>query len=96
MTPLLRTLANPHRLEILYALSAGELNVGELQARVPLSQSALSQHLARLRAQQMVTTRRKAQPVYYQIADAEILAIAQALLRLASGDRPTIGKVSGH
>jgi DNA-binding transcriptional ArsR family regulator len=96
MTPLLRTLANPHRLEILYALSAGELNVGELQARVPLSQSALSQHLARLRAQQMVTTRRKAQTVYYQIADAEILAIAQALLRLASGDRPTIGKVSGH
>jgi DNA-binding transcriptional ArsR family regulator len=96
MTPLLRTLANPHRLEILCALSAGELSVGELQVRVPLSQSALSQHLARLRAQQMVATRRQAQTIYYRIADAEVLVMAQALLRLASGDRPTIGEVSGH
>lgn len=95
MTPLLRTLANPQRLEILCALSAGELKVGELQARVPLSQSALSQHLARLRTQEMVATRREAQTVYYRIADAEVLAMAQALLRLASGVRPALGEVSG-
>lgn len=81
-TDLLRTLANPRRLEILCALSTDELSVGDLQARVPLTQSTLSQHLARLRAHGIVATRRQAQTIYYRIADDEALALAQALLRL--------------
>ena len=48
---MLRSLANPHRLQILCLLVEGELGVGELQRQVSLSQSALSQHLARLRAE---------------------------------------------
>lgn len=86
MTPLLRALANPHRLEILCALSAGEVSVGALQALAPLSQ-----HLARLRVQQMVATRRQAQTIYYRIAEAEVLLMAQALLRRASRSPPTAG-----
>jgi DNA-binding transcriptional ArsR family regulator len=83
-TALLRTLANPQRLKILRALSTGELSVGELQAQVALTQSALSQHLARLRAQCLVATRRQAQTIYYRIVDGEALAKARALLRLAA------------
>ena len=49
-TDLLRTLANPQRLRILSVLAAGEMHVGDLQVRIALTQSALSQHLARLRA----------------------------------------------
>ena len=59
---LLRVLANPHRLLILCALVEGERSVGQLQARLALSQSALSQHLARLREAGVVVTRRAAQP----------------------------------
>lgn len=84
---LLRTLANPYRLQILCALSAGELTVGDLGAKLPLAQSALSQHLARLRAQRLVTTRRQSQAIYYRVADQEVLAMAGALLRLASARR---------
>lgn len=81
---LLRTLANPERLRILCALSAGELSVGDLQTRIALSQSALSQHLAKLRSQHLVDTRRHAQTIYYRIVDDEVLSMARALLQLAS------------
>ncbi len=81
---LLRTLANPHRLQILCALSAGELSVSDLRAHLPLTQSALSQHLARLRVQRLVATRRQSQAIFYRIADQEVLAMARALLHLAA------------
>lgn len=81
---LLRTLANPERLRILCALSAGELSVGDLQTRIALSQSALSQHLAKLRSQHLVDTRRHAQTIYYRIVDDEVVSMARALLQLAS------------
>ena len=58
---LMRSLANPHRLMVLCALSEGEMSVGGLNRRVPLSQSALSQHLAVLRKEGLVRTRREAQ-----------------------------------
>jgi DNA-binding transcriptional ArsR family regulator len=64
---LLRALANEQRLMILCNLSEGELSVGELNARLPLSQSALSQHLAVLRETGIVTTRREAQAVFYSL-----------------------------
>jgi len=82
-TDLLRALANPQRLTILCALAAGESSVGDLRTRIALTQSALSQHLARLRAHHLVATRRQAQTIYYRIDDEEALALARALLGLA-------------
>jgi DNA-binding transcriptional ArsR family regulator len=64
---LIRALSNEHRLLVLCVLSEGELSVGELNSRVRLSQSALSQHLAVLRQERLVSTRRSAQTIYYQL-----------------------------
>lgn len=85
---LLRALANPHRLTVLCVLSEGELPVGELNARVPLSQSALSQHLAVLRADGLVTTHREAQAIYYRLADGPALAVIRTLHDIYCGPRP--------
>jgi DNA-binding transcriptional ArsR family regulator len=76
---LLRLLANPHRLQVLCALRAGEASVGEMAGHVGLSQSALSQHLAKLRADRIVATRRDGQSIYYRIADPDVLALIEAL-----------------
>ena len=75
---LLRALANPHRLMVLCALSDGEQSVSALNDRVPLSQSALSQHLAVLREDGLVQTRREAQTIFYALPDGP----AQELIRL--------------
>ena len=83
-TGLLRALANPQRLKILGVLAGGELSVGDLQSHIALTQSALSQHLAKLRAQSLVATRRQSQTIYYRIVDEEALAMARALMRLAA------------
>ncbi len=64
---LLRALANEQRLMILCHLVCGPLTVGELNGRVPLSQSALSQHLAVLRESGIVRTERQAQSVRYSL-----------------------------
>jgi DNA-binding transcriptional ArsR family regulator len=64
----LRALANEQRLLILCHLVAAPLSVGQLNERVPLSQSALSQHLAVLRKARMVRTERESQTVYYSLA----------------------------
>lgn len=68
---LLKALANEHRLMILCHLTQGELSVGELNERVLLSQSALSQHLAWLRNAELVDTRKSAQTIYYSINSDE-------------------------
>lgn len=69
-TELLRALANQQRLLILCHLSANdELSVTSLGERMELSQSALSQHLARLREEGIVSFRREAQTLFYHIAD---------------------------
>jgi ArsR family transcriptional regulator len=75
----LALVANPRRLLILCELATGEKSVGALQAKVGLGQSALSQHLARLREAGMVATRREAQTIYYRIGDPEIEALMSAL-----------------
>ena len=62
---LLKALANEHRLNILCCLREGEVSVGELARRLPLSQSALSQHLAWLRSEHLVATRRHAQKPFF-------------------------------
>lgn len=82
-TALLRALANEQRLLILCHLAAAkELSVGALGERMTLSQSALSQHLAKLRDDRIVAYRREAQSLFYYIADdkaARVLTLLNAL-----------------
>ena len=66
---LMRALSNERRLMVLCELSNGEATVGDLAERVGLSSSALSQHLAKLRADELVRTRREAQTIYYRLGD---------------------------
>jgi DNA-binding transcriptional ArsR family regulator len=75
----LRQLANGKRLMLLCVLLNGEQSVGQLNAQVPISQSALSQHLARLRDAGFVSTRRESQTIYYQLADARVKTIIRDL-----------------
>ena len=65
---LMKALGNESRLMILCVLAEGERSVGELNTIIPLSQSALSQQLARLRQQGLVDTRRESQTIYYSLA----------------------------
>ena len=76
---LLKTLANDQRLRVLCLLVGGELSVGQINERIDLSQSALSQHLARLRADGLVTARRESQAIFYRIADDRIGQLLGAL-----------------
>lgn len=76
---MLKCLANPHRLMILCTLCEGELSVGALNARIALSQSALSQHLAVLRAENLVDTRREAQTIYYSVRPGPALDVIRVL-----------------
>ncbi|PJC85027.1 transcriptional regulator [Vibrio sp. HA2012] len=69
---LLKAMANERRLQILCLLHEQELSVGELCARLDLSQSALSQHLAWLRRDGLVNTRKEAQTVYYSLRSDEV------------------------
>jgi len=74
---LLKALANDQRLLVLCALLGKSLSVGEINERVPLSQSALSQHLAVLRSAGLVTTRRQSQTIHYGLADGPALKIME-------------------
>lgn len=67
----LKAFANRHRLMILCQLNGGEHSVGALQEAIGLGQSALSQHLARLREDKLVKTRRDGQTIYYSLASQE-------------------------
>lgn len=79
---LLRLLGNERRLMILCQLADGELSVGEIQPRVGLSQSALSQHLALLREEGIVATRRSGQTIFYRLADLAAARIIETLAEL--------------
>jgi len=76
---LLKAMGNERRLLILSQLAGGEKSVGQLEDAIDLSQSALSQHLARLRRDGLVTTRRKAQTIYYSIDSAAAAAVMKTL-----------------
>ena len=76
---LLRALANEQRLMILCHLVSGPLTVGELNGRVPLSQSALSQHLAVLRESGVVRTERQAQSVRYSLPPGPVTRLLGVL-----------------
>ena len=79
---LLRALANERRLMILCQLTEGERSVGELQPLVGLSQSALSQHLAVLRDEGVVATRRDAQTIWYRINDPAAMKVVATLAEI--------------
>ena len=79
---LLKALGNEKRLMVLCLLVEAERSVGELNARLDLSQSALSQHLAVLRADGLVTTRRDAQTIYYSIASDPAREILKTLYQV--------------
>jgi len=76
---LLRALANPSRLMVLCHLSQGELSVSAMQELVGLGQSALSQHLARMREEGLVATRREGQTIYYSLASDEVRRLIATL-----------------
>ncbi|ESR25311.1 ArsR/SmtB family transcription factor [Lutibaculum baratangense] len=80
---LLRLIANEKRLLILCLLGTEkEMTVTQLAAAVNLSQSALSQHLAKLRADDLVATRREAQMLHYRIADPRVEALLGAMAEI--------------
>jgi ArsR family transcriptional regulator, virulence genes transcriptional regulator len=76
---LLRTMSNEHRLMILCRLEGGEVSAGDLLAGTTLSQSALSQHLAVLREDGLVATRRAGLNIFYRIADPSALRVIATL-----------------
>lgn len=77
---LLRALSNENRLLILcHLIGAGELSVGQIVERVGLSQSALSQHLAKLREEGLVDFRREAQMLHYRVADERAGKVLEVL-----------------
>jgi len=79
---LLTAMANAKRLRILCCLLDGEMNVSELESRVGLAQSPLSQHLSKLRAWNFVKTRRDGQQVYYSIASDDVRRILSTLYNI--------------
>jgi DNA-binding transcriptional ArsR family regulator len=84
---LLKLLGNEKRLLILCFLAArGEMTVGDIVGVVKLSQSALSQHLGKLRADGLVAFRRDSQTLHYRVADARALQILKVLKDLFCND----------
>jgi DNA-binding transcriptional ArsR family regulator len=86
----LKSMANDRRLIVLCELVKGERSVGELEAIVGLSQSALSQHLARLRKAGLVKTRRQSQTVHYSLANDGVKRLIGVLYDLYC--RPAQGR----
>jgi DNA-binding transcriptional ArsR family regulator len=79
---LLAAMANSKRLMVLCNLIDGERAVGDLAEQVGLRQAALSQHLGKMRALDLVATRRDGQTIYYRLASREVREILQTLYRL--------------
>ena len=75
----LRSIANRHRLMVLCSLVEGEISAGELSRRLCLTQSNLSRHLATLREEGLVATRREATTIYYRIASDRVRTILETL-----------------
>lgn len=86
----LRAISNESRLLVLCQLGRGEKSVGELNDLVGLSQSALSQHLAKLRDEGLVATRRVSQTIFYRVADTRVTELVSALHDIFC--KPAIGR----
>lgn len=79
---LMKLLSSEQRLILLCRLIEGECSVGELADYTRLAQSAASQHLAKLRAEGVVTTRREGQTIFYRIADPKAVRVIDTLCEL--------------
>lgn len=88
---LMKTLGHKDRLMVLCHLSSGEKSVGELARLLEIPQSPLSQHLARMRKESLVSTRREAQTIYYSIASREAEAFVTTMHTLYCGEAPEPG-----
>lgn len=82
---MMKALGNESRLMILCTLAVGERSVGDLNEVVPLSQSALSQQLARLRQQGLVETRRESQTIFYSLSPGPADRVIQLLHEIYCG-----------
>ncbi|QFT85132.1 Biofilm growth-associated repressor [Halomonas sp. THAF12] len=83
---LLKAMANDNRLRILCLLDGQELSVTELNHQLALSQSALSQHLAILRRENLVSTRRASQTIYYSLNGDRARILLSALAGMELGN----------
>ena len=81
--------ANPRRLLILCRLAEGDASVGDLQRHAGLGQSAVSQHLAKLRAAGIVAWRRDGQNVIYRLSDPEMAELMAALYDVFCREDPS-------
>jgi DNA-binding transcriptional ArsR family regulator len=82
VSDLLKLLGHPDRLMVLCQLKFGEQSVGELSQNLDIKQSPLSQHLARMRHEGVVRSRREAQTMYYSIADDKLAQVISVLYDL--------------
>jgi DNA-binding transcriptional ArsR family regulator len=82
VSDLLKLLGHPDRLMVLCQLKFGEQSVGELSRNLGIKQSPLSQHLARMRHEGVVSSRREAQTMYYSIADRKVAQVICVLYEL--------------
>lgn len=92
---LLKALANERRLQVLCLLAGGERSVGEINELLELSQSALSQHLAVLRDEHLVRTRREAQTIHYSLMPGPAAAVIETLHRFYCNARADTGHERG-
>ena len=79
---ILKLLGHPHRLMVLCELKMREKSVSELAKRVGVSQSPLSQHLARMRYEDVVETRRAGQTIYYSLKEGEASLLIESLYEI--------------
>ncbi len=86
----LKVLANKNRLMILCTLMESELSVGELNQTIPLSQSALSQHLGRMRELGFVSTRKAGQVVFYRVSDDKVRQLLAAFYEVFCGEKASV------
>lgn len=92
---LLKLLAHRGRLMVLCNLMEGERSAGDLESVAKLSQSALSQHLAKLREEKIVSTRRDAQRIYYRLADDRTRTILDCLTQTFAADiKPAMDRLA--
>ena len=83
---LMKTLGHKDRLMVLCHLASGEKSVGELATLLDIPQSPLSQHLARMRKEALVNTRREAQTIYYSMASGEAGRFVELMHELYCSD----------
>jgi len=83
---LLKTLSHKDRLMVLCLLQEGEKSVGQIAQNLELPQSPLSQHLARMRREGLVQTRRSAQTIFYSIQDQKTVKLISTMYELFCPD----------